>query len=202
MTSKVDNPVYQPYRVYEIIAEYFEHRGLKMDGSLAGKDEFMTQFTSLDYMPLRAESVLAIIIRSNGRYMTSGPDLRKLIQRANSIAGGEINQVVIVAPEAFFAKKNLTDAVAAFPVAEVYPYNIFNQNVPKNEAVPRHSIASAEDIAEILSNRYATTAQLPKILKSDAAVVWEGGRVGDVIRIDRLSENVGTAPVYRLVISG
>jgi len=83
-------------------------------------------------------------------------------------------------------------------------------NVFENHLVPRHSLASKEEIDEVLKTYDITVSQLPKILVVDPCVKAlsyqlkkEGGeqiKPGDVIRIDRHSPTAGISRYYRLVV--
>ena len=83
-------------------------------------------------------------------------------------------------------------------------------NVFENHMVPRHSLATDEEVATLLEKYKIEKNQLPKILIIDSCVKAlsqqvqkEGGdqlQPGDVIRIDRESPTAGVYHYYRLVI--
>ncbi len=83
-------------------------------------------------------------------------------------------------------------------------------NVFENHMVPRHSLATEEEIATILEKFEIDRKQLPKILIIDPCVKAlsqqhkkEGKdqiQTGDVIRIDRESPTAGVYHYYRFVI--
>ena len=83
-------------------------------------------------------------------------------------------------------------------------------NVFENHMVPRHSLATDEEIAAILEKYQINKTQLPKMLIIDPCVKAlsqqhkkegkEQIQLGDVIRIDRESPTAGVYHYYRLVI--
>ena len=75
-------------------------------------------------------------------------------------------------------------------------------SVEKHTLVPKHSKLSEKEKKELLEKYRISIAELPKILKTDAAVQRVGAKPGDVIRIDRLSQTAGESEFYRVVIDG
>jgi len=209
----VRQPVNLSYQVYRTIPEFFEHRGHQGGADLLTQDVFMTQFTQNGYESIKSTDgeIIVFIIRDGSDYTTSGPQLRKLIGRANAIAGNEVGEIVVVAPEPALQKKNITSAFDSLSEEAdkkgksqyilAVPYSVFAQNIPAHAAVPKHEVASAEDVAEMLGKRFSSTAELPAIYAQDPPVVWAGGRPGDIIRVERLSETTGTTPAFRRVIT-
>ncbi len=73
-------------------------------------------------------------------------------------------------------------------------------NVLDHIMVPDHRIMSEEEVQQLYSLYAITSEQLPKIYHDDPAARAVGGKVGDVIRIIRISQTAGRAESYRLVI--
>ncbi|MFW9843863.1 MAG: DNA-directed RNA polymerase subunit H [Candidatus Thorarchaeota archaeon] len=69
----------------------------------------------------------------------------------------------------------------------------------EHELVPKHWIASDEEIAMVLDHYKIDKAQLPRIASDDPAVKVLGARPGQVLRIERDSLTSGTSYYYRLV---
>ena len=66
--------------------------------------------------------------------------------------------------------------------------------------VPDHKIMNEEEVKSLFSVYKITSEQLPKIYHDDPAVKEIEAKVGDVIRIIRISHTAGRAESYRLVI--
>ena len=73
-------------------------------------------------------------------------------------------------------------------------------NVLEHIMVPDHKIMSEEEVKSLFSTYNITSEQLPKIYHDDPAVKVIEAKVGDVIRIIRISHTAGRAESYRLVI--
>ncbi len=75
-------------------------------------------------------------------------------------------------------------------------------DIPKHTLVPVHSKVSDNEKEKVLSALQATTTQLPKIYKDDAALVKLAVKAGDIIKIERKSPTAGVSFYYRVVIDG
>lgn len=66
--------------------------------------------------------------------------------------------------------------------------------------MPKHSIATEQEVAGLLEKFGKPVQALPLIATDDPAIKELGAREGDVIRIDRNSPTTGKVePYYRLV---
>jgi len=72
-------------------------------------------------------------------------------------------------------------------------------DILKHSLVPKHEIMTAEEVKEVLVRYNITTAQLPRILSTDAAVKALGAKEGTVLRITRPSPTAGVTTYYRIV---
>jgi DNA-directed RNA polymerase subunit H (RpoH/RPB5) len=77
-----------------------------------------------------------------------------------------------------------------FPVFDLFEHDL----------VPKHEILSDEERAELLSKYRVEPYQLPKIKKSDPAVIAVGAEVGDIVKIFRESPTAGSYVAYRYVV--
>ncbi|WP_440950037.1 DNA-directed RNA polymerase subunit H [Methanosphaerula subterraneus] len=73
-------------------------------------------------------------------------------------------------------------------------------NVLDHLMVPDHQIMSEEEVKALLSRYKITYEQLPRVYHDDPAVKQIGGKVGEVVKIVRISQTAGTAESYRLII--
>ena len=67
--------------------------------------------------------------------------------------------------------------------------------------VPKHTVltSDSEEIKDLKLD-HVRIANIPLIKEHDPPVVWEGGRDGNVIRIDRLSKQTIHTVAYRRVV--
>ncbi len=66
--------------------------------------------------------------------------------------------------------------------------------------VPKHEIATEEEVADILKRYNATKDLLPKIVRDDPAIKDLKPDIGTVIKITRKNPASGATPYYRVVI--
>jgi len=83
-----------------------------------------------------------------------------------------------------------------------YTYDKFKFLVYNHSLCSPHYILSKEDEFNLLNNiLMKKKINLPKIKISDPQIVWIGGEIGDVIKIERDSEITGKSIYYRVVIN-
>ncbi|MEM4263528.1 MAG: DNA-directed RNA polymerase subunit H [Candidatus Woesearchaeota archaeon] len=74
-------------------------------------------------------------------------------------------------------------------------------DVTKHMLVPKHSIASDAEKKKIIQRYCLTGQELPRILKTDPAIINLKPKEGDIIKIIRNSPTAGKAIFYRRVVS-
>ena len=72
--------------------------------------------------------------------------------------------------------------------------------VDKHILIPKHSKLSESQKEKLLEKYNISVKELPRILKTDAAISSLGAKPGDVIKITRNSATAGTSDYYRLVV--
>ncbi|MEM0443160.1 MAG: DNA-directed RNA polymerase subunit H [Candidatus Caldarchaeum sp.] len=73
------------------------------------------------------------------------------------------------------------------------------KNIAEHVLVPKHEVLSQAEAEELLKRLGVTPDKLPYILPSDPMVKKLKARVGDIIKITRVSETAGEAVYYRVV---
>ncbi|MFA6165772.1 MAG: DNA-directed RNA polymerase subunit RpoH/Rpb5 C-terminal domain-containing protein [Gemmatimonadaceae bacterium] len=226
---------YPPNTIVRVLLdEFFPRRGLRAaPRSLAADgaarrftdDEIVNDMEQFGYVRLDAareaprgarDWVVVLVLGARGRYAAHGPDLRKLLEgvAADRLAvAGRLDELIVVAEEEFFGKKNLTDVVGEFQATErrgvdaegatprfnAYPYHIFAHVVPANQSVPPHRLMDAPEAATMLERERLSERDLPAIAASDPPVIWLGGREGQVVEITRPSQTALQAMYYRRI---
>ena len=66
--------------------------------------------------------------------------------------------------------------------------------------IPKHTKLSDKEGAELLKRYNAGIANLPRILKSDAAIAHLSPKAGEIIKIVKKSFTAGESVFYRVVI--
>ncbi len=72
----------------------------------------------------------------------------------------------------------------------------------QHELVPKHVIASDDEVKMVLDYYAIKKPQLPRIMKDDPAAKVLGAKAGQVLRIERESPTAGKTYYYRLVVDG
>jgi|TARA_B100001971_G_C18118302_1_gene498034 DNA-directed RNA polymerase subunit H (RpoH/RPB5) len=70
----------------------------------------------------------------------------------------------------------------------------------KHILIPKHSKLSESQKEKLLEKYNISTKELPRILKTDAAIASLGSKPGDVIKIIRDSQTAGESLFYRVVV--
>ena len=70
----------------------------------------------------------------------------------------------------------------------------------KHILIPKHQKLSDAQKEKLLERYNISVKELPRILKTDAAILSLGAKPGDVIKITRESETAGEASFYRVVV--
>jgi DNA-directed RNA polymerase subunit H len=73
-------------------------------------------------------------------------------------------------------------------------------DVLSHKLVPKHEILTDEEAVAVLKSFNIDANSLPKILSKDPAVKQLGAKVGNIIRIERVSETAGVSIAYRKVV--
>lgn len=73
-------------------------------------------------------------------------------------------------------------------------------DVLSHKLVPKHTILTEGEATAVLKSFDINANSLPKILSKDPAVKQLGAKVGDIIKIERVSETAGVSVAYRKVV--
>jgi len=91
-------------------------------------------------------------------------------------------------------KKAVKNGIELIP--QIFPtFDLF-----EHELVPKHEILEIEEREELLAKYRVKPYQLPKINKSDPAIVAIGAKVGDIVKVLRDSPTAGKYVAYRYVV--
>ena len=71
--------------------------------------------------------------------------------------------------------------------------------VDKHTLTPKHAKLGEREKAQLLEKYHISSKELPKILKTDAAIKDLDAKQGDVIKITRKSQTAGESFFYRAV---
>lgn len=223
--------VYPPTIIVRtLLNEYFKYRRLtKVPRGMAptaelrafSDDDIISDMEQFHYVRVDAQRevprgqrdwVVVLVLSADGKFSHHGPDLRRLIagvEAERATADGRLDEIIVVATEEFFKKKNLTDvireaqarhphtdadAAGVEPFVSAHPYHLFSCNIPRNQSVPPHRIMPESEVEEYLARERLARRDLPVRPASDPPVVWLGGREGQVIEVLRPTQTAGEIP--------
>jgi len=223
--------------VRNLIDAFLPHRGLTLaprglarEGAARTftEDEIISDMEQFSYVRLDAlraaprgarDWVVVLILSATGKYSHHSPDLRKLldgIETERAAKEGRLDELIVVAERAFFAKSNLMDIIrdvqqrqpggadlrGSAPFCSAIPYYVFSYNLPLSRSVPPHRLLSPAEVEALLRRERRKHHDLPVIFTSDPPVVWNGWREGGVVEIMRPSQTAGRAVYWRRIEKG
>ncbi|MBU0470895.1 MAG: DNA-directed RNA polymerase subunit H [Nanoarchaeota archaeon] len=71
-----------------------------------------------------------------------------------------------------------------------------------HKLIAKHTKTSDSERNTLFKTYNITSTDLPKILKSDAAIMNLDVKVGDIVKIERKSVTAGVSAYYRVVVEG
>ena len=84
---------------------------------------------------------------------------------------------------------------------QVFDIKDLQFNISKHILVPKHTLISdAKEIENILNVYKVKINQLPQILKTDKMAQYLNAKVGNIVKINRISPTSGEFVVYRYVV--
>ena len=214
---------FPPYRVYKTLPVFLKYRGLTVDPKFKWKkrDPFVAELKTIKYNRTDAKTsegkmVFIYILYANGKYSIKGPELKELLTRStadSNVKEGKLEEVIVVANEEFFRKKNMVDVIRKLRnqtgeqrfsrYYNAYPYHVLAFPVPEAASVPSYGIVTPKQAKKFLeSQHYRKPSDVPIIFASDPPIVWLGARPGQFVLIERLSQTTGTTFCLKRVKAG
>ena len=98
-----------------------------------------------------------------------------------------------------FAKTALQEMASTYLIEHFRDAELL-VDVTEHRLVPAHALLSPEDRQALLDRYKLRAEQLPRIQRTDPVARYYGLKVGDVVKIVRLSETAGRYVTYRVCI--
>lgn len=205
--------VHKLKQIYENIHRMFTYRNIRLTSEQLDGNKFMDKLNHQGYVFVTgsrgadirgAAECTAILINVESKYGSRSADFKKLLSKISNHSG--VHELIFVADTTFslHIKNALNEYRSTHPNVQIeeHNYDIFIIEIPKHSYVPKHEIATAEELEGVLNYYYVAKENFPKIMSSDPAAVWIGAKQGMVVKIHRLSENACVSIAWRLVVKG
>lgn len=215
--------IYPPLVIINnIIHEFFPYRGFILSKNYSIKDDEIISdmekngFIRIDGInkknPRNGRDVIVVIVIKN--VDNSNIDLKKIkkiiedIDNESISKNNTLDELFLIVHKEMFDKKNFMDIIKELQNRQknnetayytICPYHNFAFSVPKCKILIPHIIMSKEEVSELLQSERINIKDLPVILSTDVNIIWNGGRIGDVVKIIRNSETSLLSVVYRRI---
>jgi DNA-directed RNA polymerase subunit H (RpoH/RPB5) len=207
----MNNTNQQLYNIYRNIHAFYDYRKLSSLVPIMKQDEFIKNIQLNKYVILPsapkddkdAKKVLVLLLIYPGTECENKrANMKKFIDKIEYPFAEvmTITQVKVSAGVMGGLRQWEVDTSKAYRSFKSFTYPLFNCIIPEYNQAPKYSILSEEDTDLLDKKAMMDKENLPKIFEHDPQMVWLGARVGDVVRIIRLSDNNMEDPYYRLVI--
>lgn len=143
--------------------------------------------------------VIVYIFDQNSEYVLSSQKMSTLVAQEMKTLHNALIMLITYTPLSsyhtrLFARNSSLNIV-------VYPQYIFALISPKGPLVYPHRVLSREEVHTLMNKHIMCKLQnLPKIRVNDPQCIWIGAEVGDVVEITSVSDTIGLAISYRVVI--
>jgi DNA-directed RNA polymerase subunit H (RpoH/RPB5) len=213
--------------INKILTIFFPYRGFKVIGTVpTTDDDIISNMEKIGYITINAintknprglrDRIIMVIIKNNDNLEIK--KIEKIIEEAeNSVSKNKLDELFIICNEEYFKKKNFIDFIIKqqknqkdninyenidYPFYTICPYYIFAIDVPNSDQMDPHYVMSKNESQELLKKERLNNIYLPRIIHMDTAIIWNGGRVGEYVKIYRKSESAMSSIYYRKIIYG
>lgn len=185
------------YIIYKNLEKFFKYRGdLKYtDLEIKNERDLIDTFESEKYLLFNP-----CIDKNNNKFFLilldptiteTSSDVRDIVRKIK----GSIKYGIVIYNDALFS---LNTELFLIDIL-LYSIDTFRYVIPEQIQVPKHEIIVKEEIDNLINFNLIDCRGLPKIQQKDPAIVWIGGRTGDIIKITRPSRTSCYSIAYRIV---
>ena len=190
------------------------------------RNDFLTKLKQVGYHLYQInhrtdtkQSTVIAILPPDSDYAKKGKELGNMIKIMEKMVpkGTIVNEIIIIAPESVYVKKNILKKVRSFevaasrgeaikdeyvPTAKYYticPYKNFYLNVLKHHSMGKYTILNPKERDEVLKYQRKQLSNFSIIYSDNAPIVWIGARPGDFLMLERRSAASGKEIKYEVV---
>jgi DNA-directed RNA polymerase subunit H (RpoH/RPB5) len=144
----------------------------------------------------RGRNVYIYIFINNSKYITTTPQFKRLIDK---IPDESMDVIIITKSElSVYIKK----ALLKYNNLKIFNYlhKYFSIEISKGPLCSKHTVMTNNEVKDLCSRELIIhPLSLPSISISDPQNIWIGGELGEVIKIESISEITGRTIRYRIV---
>ena len=188
------------YKEYlNIVEELPKHRGIEIKSKKFNENDFLKEMNRDKYVNIKClekgEELMIVLVGD----IVGADNIRGLIHSFTK-STDSIHNVIIISDE------KRKESIVKFSDSEKYDYTdvrYYNHNhmkicFPKSDLVPKHIILTPEEASRVKNIHMLNNSEFPIISSKDPLSLWLGFKPGDLIMIERVSENSGTNIMYRM----
>lgn len=181
--------------VYGNIKTYMEKRKIKPLNEYT-ENEFRNGIRNRGFVVIGSEKVIIVITSDVSAIPAKQSDFQKLL---NNI---KLDKKELVLVSHRYISTNIREYANANNInLYSYTYSIFLIDITKAPMVPEHILLTPEEADEFRRTASCDMLNnLPKISILDVQAIWLGARIGDIIKIIRMSESTGYSVYYRVCV--
>jgi len=201
------------YHAYlTVLAHLIPHRGLETDHERLSQDRFFAKLDQEEHVTIAATAVdptapgspeggrvLYVIFRTT----ESSKNFRDILESRIERRRGPREVVLLVPslPFTSYTRKVYEKLRAGSPATRflAFEHRVVEINLPACTSFEPHRVLAPADVAHALGGRPPSV--LPRMFENDPALAWTGGKPGDIIEVQPLSEACGTSISHSLVVA-
>ena len=201
-TSSVEYVIYNNLFTYLDVVKFKPFCDEDKSAVKKNESEFTKTLQFYSYVNVKAKNnkgdILYAFILGDGKFGSKSAEFKKILNVIRekkvhliTISRGGIKTTV---------KKFLLKYSKKKLIFKDLCFNNFKIDPRKNVMVPKHTLCTKEEMKRVMhDNRITDSAQFPRIHRSDPQVLWTGGEVGELIKIERPSVT-GIVLYYRIIV--
>ena len=179
-----------------------DYRKYKLDGEFLDYNVFKKTIQIEQYIyhkcidTIRGRLVYIYIFRENSKYIKTTQQFKRLIDKLPE----EPADVIIISKNELNVYIN--KALSKYPHLKIYNYlhKFFAIEIANGPLCSRHSILDNNEVRALCSQELIIhPLSLPSISINDPQNIWIGGELGQIIKIESISEITGRTIRYRIV---
>jgi DNA-directed RNA polymerase subunit H (RpoH/RPB5) len=184
----------------------FKYRNIKSEPNV---EKFLSNYKFNSYHIETAEK--NIIIFADVEYVSKVQDFRKLMKYIvdTKLNFKNFDNFIFISEE--FMSSNVNKQMKVIfdehidsnnppHVIETLKHDYFVAELPKGIYCSKHIILNEVETEIVLNEIMCKKSNLPRVSYNDPMIVWIGGRPGQVVKIESVSDVVGLSLTYRIIV--